>query len=83
MAESPRTSMSNEDSEIIEHLMGAIREIAADLAAIKVIFDAHTHNGDGAQAGSYYTSPPRSNAATVTSGTASAFATPTLVPPHF
>jgi hypothetical protein len=51
--------------------------IKADLDALtalvndlKAKFNAHTHNGDGAQAGAYYTSPPRSNAATVTAGTA-------------
>ena len=42
---------------------------------IKADFNAHTHNADGAQAGSYFTSPPRSDAATVTLGTASSVAT--------
>ena len=49
--------------------------VLVDLANAKTIFDAHTHNGDGSEAGSYYTSPPRSNAADVTAGTASTFTT--------
>lgn len=58
---------------IIDALRADINEIATDLADHKTIFDAHTHNADGAQAGSYYTSPPRSNTATVSAGSATAF----------
>lgn len=48
----------------------ALRLIYAEL---KTAFDSHTHNADGAQAGSYYTSPPRSDTATVSAGTAVTF----------
>lgn len=51
--------------------------IKADLDALtalvndlKAKFNAHTHNADGSQAASYFTSPPRTDAATVTAGTA-------------
>ena len=59
------------------HTKRALQAMFAELVAVlddhKAQFDAHTHNGDGAQAGSYYTSPPRTNVATVTAGTARTF----------
>jgi predicted mannosyl-3-phosphoglycerate phosphatase (HAD superfamily) len=55
-------------------LKAQLDAIKADLDALAAAFNAHTHNGDGAQAGAYYTSPPRTNAATVVAGTASSVA---------
>ena len=49
---------------------GIVQEFLAELSAFSTAFNAHTHNGNGAQAGSYFTSPPRSDTATVTAGTA-------------
>lgn len=54
-------------------LQGIFDLLQADLAANKAKFDAHTHAADGAQVGAYFSSPPRTNAATVTAGTASTF----------
>lgn len=51
---------------LIKADLDALTALANDL---KAKFDAHTHNADGAQAGAYYTSPPRTNTATVTAGT--------------
>lgn len=36
---------------------------------IKAKYNAHTHNADGSESGSYFTSPPRTDAADVTAGT--------------
>lgn len=54
-----------------------LQDIQADLAALRTLanelkadFNNHCHNADGAQAGSYFTSRPRSDASTVTAGTA-------------
>jgi len=69
-----RDSMPHDFRALISELMQMVNELSDSVTDIKTIFDAHTHNGDGAQAGAYYTSPPRSNAATVTAGTASTVA---------
>jgi hypothetical protein len=37
----------------------------------KTVFEGHTHNADGSETGSYFTSPPRTDAATVSAGTPS------------
>lgn len=62
------------DQQTRAAVQGVFELLKADLDANKAAFDAHTHNGDGAQVGAYYTSPPRSNTATVTAGAASTFA---------
>lgn len=54
-----------------QELIDQVAALEVKLNALITAFNAHTHNGDGAQAGAYYTSPPRTNAATVTAGTAS------------
>jgi hypothetical protein len=54
-----------------QELIDQVAALETKLNALITAFNAHTHNGDGAQAGAYYTSPPRTNAATVTAGTAS------------
>ena len=51
-------------------IRGIVQDLLAELSAFATAFNAHTHNGNGAQAGSYFTSPPRSDAATVTAGSA-------------
>lgn len=61
------------DPSTRQAVQGIFEVLKADLDANKAAFDAHTHNGDGAQVGAYYTSPPRSNTATVTAGTLSPF----------
>jgi len=57
------------DSDLIRKILEELANIKNDLDEIKTQFDAHTHNADGGQAGSYFTSPPRTDAATVTAGT--------------
>lgn len=59
------------DPQTRKALQALFDALNTDVSAIVTAFNAHTHNGDGAQAGSYFTSPPRSDAATVTAGTAS------------
>ena len=49
------------------------RAVQGIYEALKATFDNHTHNADGAQVGAYYTSKPRSDAETVSAGTASQF----------
>jgi len=68
-----RTAVPTNPRQMLEELWEVVNELVDTVASMKTLFDAHTHNGDGAQAGSYFTSPPRSDAATVTAGTASAF----------
>lgn len=62
------TALTNDLKAKYNAAVTLINELKAD-------FNIHTHNGDGAQAGSYFTSPPRSDAATVTLGTALTAAT--------
>jgi len=63
----------------ITNLINQINDPAAKHAMqliydeLKDKFDNHTHNADGSQVGSYYTSKPRSDAETVTAGTAQTF----------
>jgi hypothetical protein len=52
-------------------LYAQIKAIKADLDALATSFNAHTHRGDGAQAGLYNTSKPQSDAQTVTPVTVS------------
>ena len=65
----PRTAQSNDPTQLLHELWEIVNEALVLLTEIKTDFEAHTHNGDGAQAGSYFTSPPRTDAATVTAGT--------------
>jgi len=58
------------DSDLVRKILEELGNIKTDLDEIKAQFDSHTHNADGSQAGSYFTSPPRTDAATVTAGTA-------------
>jgi hypothetical protein len=57
-----------------QQLIDQVQALEDKLNALITAFNAHTHNGDGSQAGAYYTSPPRTNAATVTAGAASTVA---------
>lgn len=63
------------DLDAIAALVNELRDDHATFKTVvddlKTAFNAHTHNADGGQAGSYFTSPPRTDAATVTLGTAS------------
>jgi hypothetical protein len=59
----------------VEELRLSLNKVIDLLDDIKAKFDAHTHRGDGAQAGAYNTSPPQSDAQTVAPVTASAIAT--------
>lgn len=54
-----------------QELIDQIQALEDKINALITAFNAHTHNADGAQTGAYFTSPPRSDAATVTAGTAS------------
>lgn len=67
----PRTEMPNDQGKILEELWRMANELVDNMAELKALYDAHTHNADGAQVGAYYTSTPRTNAAGVTAGTAS------------
>ena len=73
--------MQEELWQVVNELVDSITAVAVDWAAMKVIFDAHTHNADGSESGSYYVSPPRSNTADVTAGTASVVAADTVTTP--
>ena len=64
-----RTDIEVDTKLMLAEIWKLTDEIVDMLAGIKGDFEAHTHNGDGAQAGSYFTSPPRVDAATVTAGT--------------
>ena len=65
-----RTNMPSNTRDIAEECWQMLNEVQAWIAEVDADFEAHTHNADGAQAGSYFTSPPRTDAATVTAGTA-------------
>jgi len=65
-----RTNMPTNTRDIAEEAWQMLNEIVDWITEIDADFEAHTHNADGAQAGSYFTSPPRTDAATVTLGTA-------------
>lgn len=69
-----RVNMPHDYRLLVQELMEMVNELAVSITDIKTIFDAHTHNADGSEAGSYYTSPPRSDAADVTAGSASTVA---------
>lgn len=60
---------------MLSELWEVVNELIVQIDDLKVKYEAHTHNGDGAQAGSYFTSPPRTDAATVTLGSASTVGT--------
>lgn len=66
-----RTEMPNDQGKILEELWRMANELVDNMAELKALYEGHTHNADGAQAGSYYTSTPRSNAEGVTAGTTS------------
>lgn len=57
------TVVDDSPSEVQAALVLAVNELITQ-------FELHTHNADGSEAGSYFTSPPRSDTATVTAGTA-------------
>jgi len=65
-----RTPYRDIDSDLIRKILEELADVKKTLDEIKTQFDEHTHNADGSQAGSYFTSPPRTDAATVTGGTA-------------
>ena len=67
----PRTSQSNDTGQLLLEMWEVMNEVITLLTEIKTDFEAHTHNGDGSETGSYFTSPPRTDAATVTAGSAS------------
>jgi len=83
MPQSSRTTMSRDIWEVLGHVMLALGEIKSDLADIKAKYDAHTHNADGSEAGSYFTSEPRTDAEGVSAGTASAIQTLATTVPSF
>ena len=63
------------DLDAVVTLVNELRDDHATFKTVvddlKAAFNTHTHNADGSQAGSYFTSPPRTDAAVVTAGTAS------------
>lgn len=71
----PRRNVPRGDKALIEEMWEMIHEAIDLLQEIKDEFEAHTHNADGGQLESYFTSPPRTDAATVTAGTASTLVT--------
>jgi hypothetical protein len=62
-ANAAKGSLVYELARIVNQLQAAVEELKTD-------FNAHTHRGDGAQAGAYNTSGPQSDAATVAAVTA-------------
>ena len=75
-----RSNMPHDYKLLVQELMEMINELSVSIANVKTMYDAHTHNADGSEAGSYFTSPPRTDAADVTAGSASALAAaPTVI----
>lgn len=62
----PRTNVPRGDKALIEEIWEMVHECIDLLNELKT----HTHQGDGAQPGTYFTSEPRTDAATLTGGTA-------------
>lgn len=56
---------------LVQDLLEEIKTLGDRLNSNVTLMNVHTHAGDGAQAGAYFTSPPRTNAATVTAGAVS------------
>ena len=69
-----RVNMPHDYKLLVQELMEMVNELSVSVADIKTMYDAHTHNADGAQGGAYFTSPPRTDSATVTAGSDSALA---------
>ncbi len=69
-----RDSMPHDLRALVSELMEITAELADSVTDIKTIFDAHTHNADGSESGSYFTSKPRSDAEGVSAGSASTVA---------
>lgn len=67
----PTQNLSNVLNQVADRKTREAMRILYD--ELKLAFDAHTHAADGGQAGTYYTSPPRSNTATLSAGTAVTF----------
>lgn len=70
-----RDQMPNQMPDLIHELMEMINEVVDFLTEVKTDFEAHTHAGDGAQAGSYFVSNPKTDAETVDAGTDRTIAT--------
>ena len=72
-----KTGMDQGDVfDLLTSIVALVNELRADHAVTKTLidelivdFEAHTHNAAGNQAGSYFTSVPKTDAATVTAGT--------------
>ena len=69
----------------VDELKTAVDELIDDHATLKTLtdevisdFDAHTHNADGSQGGSYFTSIPKTDAATLSGGTTRSIAASAL-----
>lgn len=69
-----RTNMPHSLRPLVLELMEMINELADSVTDIKTKYDVHTHNADGSEAGSYFTSEPVTDAEDVTAGTASVLA---------
>jgi len=70
-----RTNIPRQLWPMVEELWETVNEIINFLNEVKTDFEAHTHNADGSESGSYYTSTPRTDAATVDLGTARTIST--------
>ncbi len=70
MAHVTRTNMPTNTRDIALECWEMLSEIVDWMTEVDADFEAHTHNADGSESGSYFTSPPRTDAADVTAGTA-------------
>ena len=59
-----RRALNDNASDLVITLYTVLNQLAA-------AYNAHTHNADGSEGGAYFTSPPRTDTADVTAGTAS------------
>ena len=59
-----RRALNDNASDLVITLYTVLNQFAS-------VYNVHTHNADGSELGAYFTSPPRTDAATVTAGTAS------------
>ena len=64
-----RSGVPNDQRIMLEEIWEVQNEIIDALTDIKTQFEAHTHGADGAEAGAYFTSIPKTDAADKTAGT--------------
>lgn len=67
----PQSAANAAKGTLVYELARIVNQLQAAVEELKTDFNAHTHRGDGAQAGAYNTSRPQSDAETIAQVTAS------------